>query len=97
MSRSEGRYAKPITELEGADFSMTEIVEDVTLSVIRTINRNAELYKDVKFGKMGARKHDEETVKKTCYDYAKAHNNEFGELFQTELDMVDWREVIRRV
>jgi len=97
MNKSEGRYAKPISELEGADFSMKEIVFDVTEQVIYTINRNAELYKDVKFGKMGARKHNEETVKKTCYDWAKAHNNEFGELFQTELDMVDWKEVIKRV
>jgi len=97
MSNSDGRYAKPIGELEGADFSIDEIVFDVTEQTIYTINKDPELYKDVKFGKMGARKHDEESVKKICYDYAKAHNNEFGELFQTELDMVDWKEVIKRV
>ena len=71
--------------------------EEVTLQVIKTINKSPELYKDMKFGKMGARSHNEDTIKKTCVEYAKAHNNEFGDLFQSELDEVNWSLVIARV
>lgn len=65
--------------------------------VISTINKDAELYKDVKFGKMGAREYNEDTVKKTCLEYARKHNDRFGKLQKSELKNVDWSEVIRRV
>lgn len=71
--------------------------KEITTLAIKTINKNNELYKDVKFGVMGARKHDAETIKKTCIKYAKAHNDEFGDLFITELEDVNWNEVLRVV
>lgn len=86
-----------MSNIDDIDFNMEDIIEDVTRHTIKHINSDPELYKDVKFGKVGARKHDAESVMKICYDYARAHNNEFGPLFQTELDMVDWAEVIERV
>lgn len=86
-----------MTDINDADFSLDDIIEDVTNETIKTINKDPELYKDVKFGEMGGVPVSEDSVKAICYKYAEAHNNEFGELFQTELDMVDWAEVIRRV
>ena len=71
--------------------------EEVTLGVIKAINKSPELYKDVKFGVMGAREHNAKRVEAIIKKYAKAHDNEIGGFFISELDVVDWQEIMGRV
>lgn len=99
MSTTDTVTAKEAAFMLDTDMEqdMRSYRQEVTLQVIKTINRSSELYKDVKFGKQGARKHNVDTIKKTCIDYAKAHNDEFGDLLRTELEEVDWNMVIARV
>ena len=97
MSNPGGRYTperKDILHMNDNDFNMDEIIEDVTRETIKHINKTPELYQDVKFGRYKDKAVTEDSVRDTCIAYAKAHNNEFGPLFQTELDMVDWKKVI---
>jgi hypothetical protein len=88
-----------VNKTDDPNFSYKDIEIDVTEQVIYTINRDKELYK--KFTKARSSTEDKylqvDAVSELCYFYAEEHNNEFGELFQTELDMVNWEEVIRRV
>ena len=71
--------------------------EEVLLGVIKAINKSPELYKDVKFGVLGAREHNAKRVEAIIKKYAKEHNNEIGGFFITELDVVDWKQVFDRV
>jgi hypothetical protein len=73
------------------DIDDDDIVQDVTNHTVYTINSTPELYKRLKGNKSSA------NISAVCYDWAKEHGNEFGDLFQTELDMVNWHEVSRRV
>ena len=83
------------------DTSMEEDMEnygkEITMLAIKKINKDHDLYKDVKFGRINDKERTTKTVKDTCVKYAKAHGEEFGELFITELDSVDWDLVIARV
>lgn len=88
-----------VTSKEAAfmlDTSMEEDMQsykqEITTHVIKTINKSPELYKRAKATiDQGASLHV------TCKWYAQEHNDEFGDLFITELDDVDWAEVQRRV
>lgn len=71
--------------------------EEVTLGVIKAINKSPELYKDVKFGVMGAREHNAKRVEAIIKKYAKEHDNEVGGFFISELEVVDWQEILDRV
>lgn len=75
--------------IDDLDMDMEEIVQDVTEHTIKYINSTLELYNAIKYSS--------DPIDKICVAWAEAHNNEFGELFQTELDMVDWAEVRRRI
>lgn len=70
---------------------------EVTLGVIKAINKSKELYLDVKFGVLGAREHNAKRVESIIKKYAKEHNDEIGGFFIAELDVVDWQEVMDRV
>lgn len=76
---------------------MRSYAKEVTLGVIKAINKSSELYKDVKFGVMGAREHNAKHVEAIIKKYAKAHDNEIGGFFITELEVVDWQEIMDRV
>lgn len=93
-----------VTAKEAAFMLDTDMAQDMqsygkelTTIVIKQINRSAELYKDVKFGRITDKEYTPKTVKATCVAWAKAHNDEFGGVFITELDDVNWNEVLRRV
>lgn len=76
---------------------MQSYAKEVTLLAIKKINTTPKLYTDIKKGIVDDPDVTVDNTAQTCYDYAEAHDNEFGELFQSELDQVDWAEVIRRV
>lgn len=65
--------------------------DETTNLVIKHINSTPELYKLVSGAKTDAE------LRRYCYGWAESHGNEFGELFQTELDVVKWGEVRKRV
>lgn len=65
--------------------------DELTGLTIRHINSTPELYDLVKDNKTVA------NVSSICYGWAEANNNEFGQLFQTELDEVKWSEVVKRI
>ena len=66
--------------------------DEVTLAVIKHINSTPELYTFVKgnadYGL---------SIKDSCTTWAKNHNNEFGDYFETELEVVNWDKVKRMV
>lgn len=66
--------------------------EEVTLYAIKYINRTPQLYKNTQENLKY-----EMSVADTCLQWALDHNNEFGDLFQTELESVNWKEVARRI
>lgn len=71
---------------------MKSYVQENTLHVIRTINSTPKLYTFVKENlKFNL------SIKDSATTWAKNHGDEFGDLFITELDSVDWDEVARRV
>lgn len=82
------------TEIEQ---DMKSYSDEMTLLVIKKINQTPKLYKDVKKCIVEDKYLSVDNVAQTCYDYAEANNNEFGDLFQTELDVVNWDTVIARV
>lgn len=89
---------------EASDLLDTDFNQDIeamgreyTLLAIKKINRTPTLYTDVKNGIVDDAELTVDNIAQTCYDYAEMHNNEFGDLFQSDLDLVDWDEVIRRV
>lgn len=66
--------------------------EEVTNIAIKTINSSPEIFKYIKSNsEFGL------SVKDSATTWANNHNNEFGELFQTELDLVDWTRVARAI
>lgn len=81
-----------MSSLDDLDFNDEDIVEDVTNHTIYFINSTPKLYEKIKRDGI-IRK----SISESCYEWAEEHNNEFGDLFQTELDMVDWNEVKKRV
>ena len=70
------------------DDDMEAIKREATLLTIKHINSTPKLYELVKGKKY---------IQQTCIDWAFTHGDEFGELFISELDMVDWAEVKRSV
>ena len=72
--------------------SYKEIVEDVTSEAIYFINSTPKLYTAIK-----ANLTYKMSIKDTCINWASHNNNEFGRLFQTELDMVNWDKVESRI
>lgn len=78
---------------------MEEMKKQVTQEVIYYINRVPKLYKDInnKVKKQEQQELKVDEVSQICYDYAEEHENEFGTVFQAELDAVDWDEVIRMI
>lgn len=78
---------EPITELNP---SMNDIENDVTELTIYHINSTPEL-NNMLSGLSSTELQD------NCIEWAKRNNNEFGELFETELYMVKWDEVAKRV
>ena len=58
--------------------------DDVTRIVIKYINSTPELYKRVK---------SINSIETECTLWAEEHNNEFGDLFISELDVVHWNKV----
>ena len=95
---------KTVTVKEAAFMLDTDMEQDmrsygqeVTDGVIKAINKSSELYKDVKFGVMRAREHNAKRVEAIIKKYAKEHKDEIGGFFITELDVVDWQEVMDRV
>lgn len=88
-----------VTSKEAAfmlDTSMEEDMQsykkEITLHVIKTINKSPELYKRAR-----ATIEQNASLHITCKWYAQEHGDEFGDLFVTELDDVDWDEVRKRV
>lgn len=62
--------------------------QEVTRLAIKYINSNPTLYKRMKEARSMA---DEAVI------WAERHNDEFGDLFISELSQVKWREVKKRV
>lgn len=62
--------------------------EELTLLTIKHINSNRQVFDYVK----GNLKHNL-SVKDSATTWAKNHSNEFGPLFETELELVDWKKV----
>lgn len=92
-----------VTSKEAAfmlDTSMEEDMQsykqEITTHVIKTINKSPKLYATIKEIKE-ARTSPNQMIKNVCVDLASKHNDEFGDLFITELEDVDWNEVSRRV
>ena len=88
-----------ITEEQSFDENMDDIQKENTMLVVKHINSTPKLYNDFKYEVSRHKDPDDmiDAAAEFCVDYAEMHNNEFGDLFQTELDMVDWHEVVRRV
>jgi hypothetical protein len=65
---------------------------EVTLQAIKHINSDPQLYKYVKENAKYGMSYED-----SARTWASNHKEEFGPLFITELDSVDWKEVKRRV
>lgn len=90
MSSGEALFALDTTMEE----DMSSYVDEVTMLAIKHINSTPELYTRIKATiEQGA------SLQITAKWWAEEerHNNEFGDLFIAELDMVNWDEVRRRV
>lgn len=80
MTSKEALFALDTT----FDEDMTSIKTDVTNRAIKYINSTPRLYKITReYG----------SVEEVCRSWAEEHDDEFGELFITELGMVDWDKV----
>lgn len=81
------------------DEDMIEMKHQVTQEVILAVNKSPTLYSD--FVKVRAKSDDPhlkvDNVAQFVYEYAEAHDGWFGEVFQPELDVVDWDVVIKGV
>ena len=73
------------------DQDMAAYQQEVTKHAIRYINKTPELYNQMKNTQSRA------VLQRKATQWAQEHNNEFGDLFQTELESVDWAEVRRKV
>ena len=80
--------------LYAIDTTMEEDMEDygkeVTRLTIKHINSTPELYNHVSLN-------SPEDLKQSCISWADKHNDEFGPLFVSELDMVNWKEVEKMI
>lgn len=78
---------------------LPEIKREVTQQVIFHINCEPWLYKSFVRARARGTSHElkVDNVAQLCYDWAEAHNNEFGDIFQAELDFVDWDVVLKMV
>ena len=74
------------------DQDVDNMRKEYTLLVIKHINSTPELYEFVK----GNQKYNM-SIKDSATTWASNHNDEFGDLFITELDLVDWQMVESRV
>lgn len=74
------------------DDDISSMKDEYTLLAIKAINKNPGLYNYVK-GNL----HYGMPIKDSATTWAKNHGDEFGDLFITELEIVDWDEVTRRV
>lgn len=81
-----------MSNIDDLHFTMEDIVQDVTDQTIKYINSTPKLYKNIK-NVIEAN----QNIKFACQGWAHEHNEEFGELFISELDMVDWAQVKKRV
>lgn len=72
------------------DEDMKEMARQVTAEVIFTINSSAKIYSDVKDLKASK-------MKEYVFAYAQEHNNEFGSVFEAELEVVDWNKVVKGI
>lgn len=70
---------------------MKSYVQEITAHAIKFINRTPKLYELLKPNKSIA------NVSGVCYDWAKENHEEFGDLFITELESVDWAKVARAI
>ena len=84
MSSSEALFALDTTMEE----DMGSYIDEVTMLAVKHINSTPKLYSQIK-------KHG--SLEQLAREWAGNHNGEFGDLFITELDMVNWEEVGRRV
>ena len=73
------------------DEDVKAIGEENTMLAIRYINSTPDLYNKVGGSITSAE------MRLSCYGWAKSHNDEFGDLFITELDTVDWKKVRKMV
>ncbi len=77
---------------------MESLYEDNTLMAIKHINSTPELYTDLNNSTVN---NDPDATLENwvdiCYSWAYMHNDEFGELFVSELDAVNWDKVLERV
>lgn len=69
---------------------MAQIGEDTTRLAIKHINGSPELYNHINTNNPAS-------LKDSCVVWAEEHNDEFGDLFISELDGVDWERVLSRV
>lgn len=70
------------------DEDMEQIGDDATRLAIKHINSTPKLYNRVKAAN---------SIADECIVWAEEHNDEFGELFISELDSVDWNKVLEAV
>ena len=74
------------------DQDVSNMVQEYTILAIKHINSTPELYNYIKGNlEYGM------SIKDSATTWAHNHNQEFGDLFITELDIVDWEEVKARV
>lgn len=93
MTSKEALFALETTMEE----DMQDYGDEITMLAIKTINKDPELYKDIKFGRIEDTEYTADTIKDTCVKRAKNNNDQFGDLFITELEDVDWAKVMRIV
>lgn len=74
------------------DEEMKSYGEEMTDLVVKHINSTPELYKFIK-GNLEYKL----SIKDSATTWASSHGNEFGPLFQTELDVVKWGDVEKRI
>lgn len=75
------------------DEDMREMRRQVSAEVIYTINSSPKLYQ-IFTGRSG------KEIKRLVYEHAEEHDNEFGPVFQAELDALsvrDWNSVARSI
>lgn len=71
---------------------MQTYIQENTLHAIKHINKTPKLYEVVKNDKGVSA-----NIAHTAHKWAKEHNDEFGDLFITELDSVNWTDVAKKV
>lgn len=68
------------------DEDIKQMRKQVTAEVAYHINRTPKLYTEMK-------DMDPEQLKKAVYAHSQEDDNEFGTVFEAELDVVDWEKV----